>query len=259
MSRKREQIDRRRRLSKARKGARRSPRARPGKPSARRRDQKTEMLDVWLAVGIVAVIVAAFLGLYYFTVLRPARSPSPPKEAEEVSSGTEPLSWTEPPEMTLDLSKSYEALIRTEKGDVRVELFDDGAPITVNNFSFLARQGFYDGVTFHRVIPGFMAQTGDPTGTGSGGPGYTFEDEFDPSLRHDAEGILSMANRGPGTNGSQFFITLAPQPHLDDHHTVFGKVVEGMDVVTALTPRTPSEQPDAPPGDKILSIEIIES
>ena len=259
MSRKREQIDRRRRLSKARKSTRRSTRATSGKPSARKRDRKTEMLDIWLAVGIVALIVGAFVALYYFSVLLPAKRVSSPKEPEAVSSETETLSWSEPPEMALDLSKSYEALIGTEKGDIRVELFGDRTPTTVNNLVFLARQGFYDGVTFHRVLPGFMAQTGDPTGTGSGGPGYTFEDEFDPSLRHDADGIVSMANRGPGTNGSQFFITMAPQPHLDDHHTVFGRVIEGMDVVAALTPRNPSEDPDAPPGDKILTIEIIES
>ncbi|MBN1401756.1 MAG: peptidylprolyl isomerase [Anaerolineae bacterium] len=160
--------------------------------------------------------------------------------------------------MTLDLSKSYQAVIQTEKGAVRLELYDDQAPKTVNNFVFLAREGFYDGVTFHRVIPGFMAQTGDPTGTGSGGPGYRFEDEFDPALRHDSEGVVSMANAGANTNGSQFFITYGPTPYLDDVHSIFGRVVEGMDVVRALTPRDPSENPNAPAGDRILSIEIIE-
>jgi len=141
---------------------------------------------------------------------------------------------------------------------VRIKLFADKAPVTVNNFVFLSRQGFYDGVTFHRVISGFMAQTGDPTGTGTGGPGYSFEDEFDPSLRHDSEGIVSMANAGPNTNGSQFFITYAPEPHLDNVHTVFGKVIEGMDVVKSLKERDPSKDPNAPPGDKILTIEVIE-
>ena len=160
--------------------------------------------------------------------------------------------------MSLDLAKNYQAVLKTEKGNVRLELYDDKAPVTVNNFVLLSRQGYYDGVTFHRVIPGFMAQTGDPTATGTGGPGYRFEDEFDPALRHDSEGIVSMANAGSNTNGSQFFITYTPLPYLDDQHAVFGKVIEGMDVVSALTPRDPSEDPNAPPGDRILAIEIIE-
>ncbi|MFH1086467.1 MAG: peptidylprolyl isomerase [Chloroflexota bacterium] len=159
--------------------------------------------------------------------------------------------------MAIDLAKSYEAVLNTEKGAVRIALYDDQAPNTVNNFVFLARQGFYDGVIFHRVMPGFMAQTGDPTGTGSGGPGYRFADEFDPALRHDGEGIVSMANAGANTNGSQFFITYEPTPHLDDVHSVFGKVIEGMDVVRALTPRDPGDA-SAPPGDRILSVEIVE-
>ena len=118
----------------------------------------------------------------------------------------------------------------TERGEFRLRLFDDQAPRTVNNFVFLARNGFYNGVTFHRVIPGFMVQGGDPTGTGGGSPGYRFEDEFHPDLVHTA-GVISMANAGPDTNGSQFFITFVPTPHLDGKHAVFGEVVEGMDVV----------------------------
>lgn len=168
------------------------------------------------------------------------------------------MTWTDAPAMTIDTSRSYEALLKTEKGDVRIELFADRVPVTVNNFVFLARQGFYDGVTFHRVIPGFMAQTGDPTATGAGGPGYTFEDEFDASLRHDSAGVVSMANRGANTNGSQFFITYVPQPHLDDRHTVFGRVLEGMDVVESLTPRDPSQNAQAPAGDRIITVEIVE-
>ena len=168
------------------------------------------------------------------------------------------MSWSSPPEMSIDTSKDYQAIISTEKGDVRVQLYADKAPVTVNNFLFLARQGYYDGVTFHRVLEGFMAQTGDPTGTGSGGPGYSFKDEFDPSLRHDGEGVLSMANAGANTNGSQFFITYVATPHLNDRHSVFGKVIEGMDVVRSLTPRDPSSNPNAPAGDRILAIDIIE-
>lgn len=123
------------------------------------------------------------------------------------------------------------ATFKTDLGDFKVVLFDEKVPKTVENFKALVQKGFYDGIIFHRVIKGFMSQTGDPTGTGRGGPGYTFEDEFHPELKHDSEGILSMANRGPDTNGSQFFITAGPTPHLDGRHAVFGKVVEGIDVV----------------------------
>jgi cyclophilin family peptidyl-prolyl cis-trans isomerase len=129
-------------------------------------------------------------------------------------------------------------------------------PLTVENFVNLARSGFYDGTTFHRVIPGFMAQGGDPTGTGRGGPGYQFDDEFHPDLRHTGAGILSMANAGPGTNGSQFFITYGDTPHLDDRHSVFGRVVEGMDVLNSIRERDPGR--DANPGDRIDAIEIEE-
>ena len=162
-----------------------------------------------------------------------------------------------PPSGALDTSKSYTAIFKTEKGDITVELFADRAPLTVENFVNLARAGFYDGTTFHRVINGFMAQGGDPTGTGTGGPGYQFGDEFHPSLRHDGAGVLSMANAGPGTNGSQFFITHGPTPHLNDRHSVFGKVTAGMEVVNSLRERDP--QRDRQPGDRIETIEIRES
>ncbi len=160
--------------------------------------------------------------------------------------------------MALKQGVDYQAILHTEKGDIHIDLFESQAPITVNNFVFLARQGYYDKVTFHRVIPGFMAQTGDPTGTGRGGPGYTFADEFSPSLRHDGAGVVSMANRGANTNGSQFFITYVATPHLDGAHTVFGRVIAGMDVLHALTPRDPARNPNAPAGDRILAIEIVE-
>ena len=126
------------------------------------------------------------------------------------------------------------ATIETSKGVIRLELHEDRAPKTVANFEKLAGEGFYDGLTFHRVIPNFMIQTGCPQGTGTGGPGYQFEDEFDDSLRHDRAGILSMANAGPNTNGSQFFITHGPTPHLDGKHSVFGVVIEGQDVVDSI-------------------------
>jgi cyclophilin family peptidyl-prolyl cis-trans isomerase len=163
-----------------------------------------------------------------------------------------------PPAMTIDPAKSYTATFHTEKGDVVAELFASKAPITVNNFVFLARDGFYDGVTFHRVIPDFMAQTGDPTGTGSGGPGYRFNDEPGAlALAHDTPGILSMANAGPNTNGSQIFITYAATPHLNGKHGVFGRVTRGLDVLKQIAPRDPGRA--AKPGDKIESISIEES
>jgi len=147
--------------------------------------------------------------------------------------------------------------LKTEKGDIKIELFAAKAPKTVNNFVFLAREGFYDGTTFHRVLPDFMAQGRDPTGTGSGGPGYRFEDEFHPDLRFDSAGYLAMANAGPNTNGSQFFITFGPTDYLTGSHTIFGKVVEGMDVVLSLTLRDPQENPDYV-GDLLYTVEIEE-
>jgi len=159
--------------------------------------------------------------------------------------------------MVIDPKRKYTATFKTEVGDFVIELFADKVPNTVNNFVFLARDGFYDGVTFHRVIKGFMAQGGDPTGSGRGGPGYKFKDEFHPGLRHNSPGILSMANAGPNTNGSQFFITYGPTPHLDNRHSVFGKVTQGMEVVLAIPERDPSSARQ--PGAKILSIEITEA
>ena len=143
--------------------------------------------------------------------------------------------WPQPPAMEIDTAKTYKATIETPRGDIVLELYPEHAPKTVNNFVFLARQEYYDGVSFHRVISNFVIQGGDPTGTCRGGPGYTFEDETRGNpLKHDDKGVLSMANAGPGTNGSQFFITHSPQPHLDGRHTVFGKVVEGQDVVDSI-------------------------
>jgi len=164
------------------------------------------------------------------------------------------LVYASPPAVSIDTTKDYFATFVMERGGFRLRLFDDQAPITVNNFVFLARNGFYNGVVFHRVIPGFMAQGGDPTGTGMGGPGYQFEDEFHPELTHEI-GSLSMANSGPNTNGSQFFITFEPQPHLDGRHSVFGQVVDGMDVVKSITPREPGSPVS---GDTIVTVLIEE-
>ncbi len=164
--------------------------------------------------------------------------------------------YSSPPQMVIDPKKKYTATFKTEKGDFVVELYADKTPKTVNNFVFLARDKFYDGVTFHRVIRDFMAQGGDPTGTGSGGPGYKFADEFHPALRHDGPGILSMANAGPGTNGSQFFITHRATPHLDNKHSVFGKVTQGLDVLMSIPERDPARAKE--PGVKMITVEISE-
>jgi cyclophilin family peptidyl-prolyl cis-trans isomerase len=165
--------------------------------------------------------------------------------------------WSTPPEMKIDPKKKYTATLHTDKGDILLELFADKAPKTVNNFVFLSREGFYDGIIFHRVIANFMVQGGDPTSKGSGGPGYRFADEFHPSLKHDKPGILSMANAGPGTNGSQFFITHVPTPHLNNKHSVFGQVIGGMDVLMSIPPRDPG-RPEYP-GVKINSVTITEA
>ncbi len=155
------------------------------------------------------------------------------------------LKWDSPPEMQIDTSKTYMAKIETSKGIIELELYSEHAPKTVNNFVFLAREGFYDGISFHRVIGDFMIQGGDPTGTGGGGPGYSFEDEVEENPLTHEKGVISMANAGPNTNGSQFFITHSPQPHLNGKHTVFGKVMTGQNVVDSIRQ-----------GDKMERIEI---
>jgi len=165
--------------------------------------------------------------------------------------------WATAPAMAIDPNKQYSAIFDVEgRGKFTIQLYAKEVPNTVNNFVFLARQGYYDGTTFHRVLQGFMAQGGDPTGTGTGGPGYRFADEFHPQLRHSEPGILSMANAGPNTNGSQFFITFVPTPHLDNRHSVFGKVTEGMDVVQKIKLRDPQAARET--GDKITKVTIEE-
>ena len=165
--------------------------------------------------------------------------------------------WPKPPELTIDSNKDYKAILHTEKGDIKLNLFEKRVPRTVNNFVFLAKEGYYDETIFHRVILNFMVQGGDPTGTGSGGPGYKFEDEFDDDLKHNKPGILSMANAGPNTNGSQFFITHVPTPWLDRKHSVFGEVEDGMDVLFAIPARDPMHPEYS--GIKIHSVEINEA
>lgn len=165
--------------------------------------------------------------------------------------------FTSCPAFDIDPAKQYIATIQTEKGNIVMQLFPDKAPLAVNSFVFLARQGWFDGVTFHRMIPGFVAQAGDPSGTGKGNPGYFFNNEIS-DLKFDKPGMVSMANSGPDTNGSQFFITFAPATHLDGGYTIFGQVISGLEVAENLTPRDPSQGTLLPPGDKILSVTIEE-
>lgn len=155
-----------------------------------------------------------------------------------------------------EAGKKYVAVMETSKGAMTIELFADKTPKTVNNFVWLARHHYYDGIVFHRVIDGFMAQTGDPTGTGRGGPGYQFADEFASSLRHDSKGTISMANSGPNTNGSQIFITFTPTPHLDDRHAVFGRVTVGLDVLDRITRIEPGR---AGSPDRIEKVTIYQA
>jgi cyclophilin family peptidyl-prolyl cis-trans isomerase len=166
--------------------------------------------------------------------------------------------FTECPPMIVDTLKQYIATIQMETGDIVVELFPDIAPLAVNSFVFLAQNGWFDGVTFHRVLPGFVAQAGDPTGTGLGGPGYAFKNETYPELVFDRKGLVAMANAGPDSNGSQFFITYGPASHLDGGYTIFGEVIDGMEIVEGLTPRDPSTSMGLPPGDTIITVTIEE-
>ncbi len=210
------------------------------KPVKEQKRNTTEQTIQYVAGAIVLLVIAFFVWRLF------------------LSSAGAPKQYDAPPAISIDVTKKYTATIELEKGgEIVIELFDDQAPMTVNNFIFLAREGFYDGTTFHRVIDGFMAQGGDPTGTGAGGPGYSFADEISEDLVFDRAGLLAMANSGPNTNGSQFFITFAPAPHLNGLHTIFGEVIEGMDVVNGLTRRDPSANPDFE-GDKIKTITITE-
>ncbi len=166
--------------------------------------------------------------------------------------------YSDCPPMSIDPQKRYVAVLHTTKGDIVIELYADQAPVAVNNFIFLAKQGWYDGVMFHRVLPGYIAQAGDPSGTGFGGPGYAFDNEISADLTFDGPGVVGMANAGPGTNGSQFFITYVAVPQLNGNYTIFGRVIAGMEVVESLTPRDPSQAMELPPGDIIISVTIEE-
>jgi cyclophilin family peptidyl-prolyl cis-trans isomerase len=174
------------------------------------------------------------------------------------AAGEKKPEYDAPPEMQLDRAVDYRAVMKTSCGTIVLDLYEDKTPITVNNFVFLARDGFYDGTVFHRVIADFMDQAGDPLGTGMGGPGYQFEDEFDKSLRFDRPGLLAMANAGPNTNGSQFFLTVAPTEWLTGKHTIFGEVSDGYEVVEAIS-KVPTGPQDRPLEDVVLErVEIAE-
>jgi cyclophilin family peptidyl-prolyl cis-trans isomerase len=166
--------------------------------------------------------------------------------------------WYTQPEQVIDPDKEYVATIETEKGNIVIELYADTAPVNVNSFAFLAQNGWYEESTFHRVLPGFVAQGGDPTGTGVGFPGYRCDDEVTPEHTFDGPGVVALANSGPNTNGSQFFITYDATPNLNQGFTILGRVIEGQDIAESITPRDPQSDPEAPPGDKIIDIIIEE-
>src|SRR5215216_4449413 len=201
-------------------------------------------------IQIIGLVVLALVAIGIIWLALPKSEPNAAKSSSEVVE-----QYNAAPPMTIDPSKRYLATFKmTNGGEFVAELYADKAPITVNSFVFLARDGYFDGVTFHRVLEGFMAQGGDPTGTGMGGPGYQFENE-DSDLTFDKAGVLAMANAGRDTNGSQFFITFAPQEFLNGGYTIFGQVVEGMDVVNSITRRDPEQNPSFL-GDAIESVTI---
>ena len=202
-------------------------------------------------IQIVGAVVLALVAIGIIWLVLPGKSP------DVVELPQDAYQYDAAPPMTIDVNKKYFATFKMANGgEFVVELFADKAPVTVNNFVFLVQQGYYDGTTFHRVLEGFMAQGGDRTGTGTGSPGYQFEDEFS-DLTFDKAGLLAMANSGPDTNGSQFFITYGPTEHLNGLHTIFGQVVEGMDVVNGLTRRDPQQNPTFE-GDAIEMVTITE-
>lgn len=206
---------------------------------------------VQYVAGAVIALVAVFFLVQYVPWGSLGASPDEGAVSGEIKQ------YDAPPAMTIDLEKNYFATIEMENGGkIVIELYPDKAPLAVNNFVFLAREGFFNGVTFHRVLEGFMAQTGDPTGTGAGGPGYQFANE-DNNLTFDKEGVVAMANAGRDTNGSQFFITFGPAEWLNGGYTIFGQVIEGMDVVNNITLRDPQQNPPFE-GDKIISVTISE-
>ena len=241
--------------------------------SAARAEKAQQRRKILQIVGIAVVVVLIVAGLVAIIIGRQSMSQSAttvPTKSVTAASSTQAAGtvatpalvgtkqYASAPPMLIDKTKPYTATVKMAKGgEFVIQLYADKAPLTVNSFVFLARQGYFNGVTFHRVLDGFMAQGGDPTGTGGGGPGYQFANE-DSDLTFDKAGVVAMANAGRDTNGSQFFITFGPQPSLNGGYTIFGQVISGMDMLRAITPRDPSQNANLPPGDKILSITIEE-
>lgn len=221
------------------------------KQTRKKSKQKSVSFQVQALIGILAIIVV--VALLYLVINGNDGTQTTTAETIPLAE----MNYTEPPEMTIQPEITYLAEFSMENGGkFVVQLYPDKAPITVNNFVFLAREGYYNGVTFHRVLEGFMAQGGDRSGTGAGGPGYTFVNE-DSDLIFDKPGVLAMANAGRDTNGSQFFITIGPAEYLNGDYTIFGQVVDGMDVVNSITLRDPDQYPNFA-GDVITNVEIIE-
>ena len=203
-----------------------------------------------IALAVIVLVVAA-------TVWAIVSSQKPEESAGQIPELVGAKQYASAPPMLIDQSKQYTAMVKMAKGgEFVIQLYVDKAPITVNSFVFLARQGYFDGITFHRVLEGFMAQGGDPTGTGTGGPGYQFINE-DSDLKFDKAGVVAMANAGRDTNGSQFFITFGPAEALNGGYTIFGQVISGMEVVNGIRRRDPQQNPSYP-GDAIESITIAE-
>lgn len=227
-----------------------SPASRRSIQNGKKRNAQREASQV---VILVVVMVVAVIAVVIGILTKQAKDTTPVSTTEAAVINQ----YQNVPPMSIDTEKQYLATVKMEKGgEFVIELYPKQAPITVNNFVFLAREGYYDGVTFHRVLKDFMAQTGDPTGTGSGGPGYVFQNE-DSELTFDKEGVVAMANAGRDTNGSQFFITFGPVERLNGGYTIFGQVISGMDVVKNITLRDPEKYPDYT-GDVIESITITE-
>ena len=216
------------------------------------RSAKTSQNVMIQRIAIVVVVLAIVVIIWVTT-----RSQTATQSTGQAPKLVGTKQYSAAPPMTIDKNKQYTATVKMAKGgEFVIQLYADKAPITVNSFVFLARQGYFDGVTFHRVLQGFMAQGGDPTGTGGGGPGYEFVNE-DSDLKFDKAGVVAMANAGRDTNGSQFFITFGPQERLNGGYTIFGQVISGMDVVNNITLRNPDQNPTSP-GDAIQSITITE-
>lgn len=231
------------------------------KKAARRAAQaRRRMLNRAATIGVlvlIALMVVWFIVSSLGDLADEAPGQTTATDEADIPALVATRQYASAPPMLIDVDRQYFATVRMAKGGEFVDqLYPDKAPITVNSFVFLARQGYFDGLTFHRVLAGFMAQGGDPLGTGGGGPGYQFVNE-DSDLTFDKAGVVAMANAGRDTNGSQFFITFGPQPRLNDGYTIFGQVVSGMEVVNAITLRNPDDNPDYP-GDSIESISISE-